>query len=310
MKGLELSEKYYNEYGSAVLDAVGDYAKELCFGLVGSGSECYGFDDDVSKDHDFEPGFCIFVPDDIDSKTEFTLERAYLKLPKSFMGYKRLLIAPAGGARHGVIRIGDFYRSKTGFPGSIPTEQDWLRIPDGFLAEAVNGKIFRDSRGEFSAIRSTLKNIPADVLKKRLAGHAILTAQSGQYNYARCLAHGETAAAQLALFEFVNHAMNIVFLLNNEYMPFYKWRFRAIRNLKTLGSLADSFEFLLTSENDKKTALTKQEVVDDIISLIIGEFRSAGISDATCSDLAKHGTSINDGIRSPSIRNLDILYCV
>ena len=63
MKGLELSKKYYLEYGLPMLER--DFAQYLPFlaiGLVGSGSECLGYDDEISTDHDFEPGFCIFYP--------------------------------------------------------------------------------------------------------------------------------------------------------------------------------------------------------------------------------------------------------
>ena len=63
MKGLELSKKYYDEYKDILFEEIGDLKSYLAFGLVGSGSECYGFDDEISKDHDFEPGFCIFAPD-------------------------------------------------------------------------------------------------------------------------------------------------------------------------------------------------------------------------------------------------------
>ena len=56
MKGLEISEKYFNEFGLPVLKSeFSDLLDFLCVGLVGSGSECYGFDDDISTDHDFEP---------------------------------------------------------------------------------------------------------------------------------------------------------------------------------------------------------------------------------------------------------------
>ena len=100
MKGLELSEKYYLEYGAPMLQKdFPDLASIIAIGLCGSGSECFGFDDDLSTDHDFEPGFCIFIPDEevIDEKTFFLLEKAYSTLPKEFMGYKRNATTAVGG---------------------------------------------------------------------------------------------------------------------------------------------------------------------------------------------------------------------
>ena len=85
MRGIEISRAYFEEYGKPMLEEhFADILPFLCVGLVGSGSECYGFDDEISRDHDFEPGFCIFIPDEniVDRRTEFLLERAYAKLPK------------------------------------------------------------------------------------------------------------------------------------------------------------------------------------------------------------------------------------
>ena len=87
MKGIDLSEKFYNECGAPMIkNEFPDLEGVIAVGLVGAGSECFGFDDDISHDHDFEPGFCMFIPDEdvIDSRTEFRLERAYAKLPKVF----------------------------------------------------------------------------------------------------------------------------------------------------------------------------------------------------------------------------------
>ena len=104
MKGIELCRAFYEEIGAPVLnEQFADVLPSLAVGITGSGSECFGFDDEVSKDHDFEPAFCIFVPDSLDRKTEFNLERAYAKLPKEFKGFKRARLGPVGGGRHGVI---------------------------------------------------------------------------------------------------------------------------------------------------------------------------------------------------------------
>ena len=65
MKGLELSEKFYLEHGAPMLRAqFSNCLHLLAVGLMGSGSECFGYDDGISTDHDFEPGFCILIPDE------------------------------------------------------------------------------------------------------------------------------------------------------------------------------------------------------------------------------------------------------
>ena len=63
MNGLELARGYYEEYGKPMLEhEFSDLLPYLACGFVGSGSEHYGFDDEISRDHDYEPGFCIFLP--------------------------------------------------------------------------------------------------------------------------------------------------------------------------------------------------------------------------------------------------------
>ena len=313
MKGIEISKAYFEEYGRPMLEKdFSDILPYLCVGMVGSGSDCYGFDDEISRDHDFEPGFCIIIPNEdvVDRRKEFLLERAYAKLPKEFMGLKRSLISPVGGRRNGVIRISDFYLNKIGSADGKLSILDWLTISESYLFEVTNGEIFFDNYGEFSEIRNRIMNMPEDIRLKKLAGNMLLMAQSGQYNYGRCLSHGETGAAQLAVIEFVNAAMKTVFLLNKKYMPYYKWSFRAMRDLKLFSTFSDSFEYLLTSENDSVTAQTKTDVIEDIASMIIGYLIDNEMTKAICGDLEKHAYSVNDSISDPNIRNMNIFTAV
>ena len=119
MKGLELARDYYRTFGAPMLaERFSSVLPQIAIGLCGSGSECFGYDDELSEDHDFEPGFCIFIPDEeiVDRRMAFLLERAYASLPKEFCGYKRSHMSPVGGNRHGVIRLSDFMRARTGTP--------------------------------------------------------------------------------------------------------------------------------------------------------------------------------------------------
>ena len=82
MNGLELAERFYEECVKPMLsEQFSDLLPQLAVGLFGSGSECYGFDDAVSTDHEFEPGVCILLPDEetVDRQRAFRLERAMTK---------------------------------------------------------------------------------------------------------------------------------------------------------------------------------------------------------------------------------------
>ena len=62
MKGMELSRKYFDEYGLPMLkQKFPQYIDKMAAGLAGEGSECLGFDDEYSQDHDFGAGFSNFT---------------------------------------------------------------------------------------------------------------------------------------------------------------------------------------------------------------------------------------------------------
>ena len=313
MTGIELSKAYFEEYGKPMLEEqFAELMPYLAVGLFGSGSECFGFDDGVSTDHDFEPGFCIFLPSEevVDRRNAFLLERAYAKLPKEFMGFKRNMLSPVGGARHGVIRTADFFTEKLGSADGILTLQQWLTVPEQSLAEATNGCVFFDNYGEVTKIREALWVYPEDVRRKKLAGSLLLMAQSGQYNYKRCIDHGEEAAAQLAVFEFVNSAISAIFLLNNKYKPYYKWSFKALRELEKLSLDAEIMEYLITTGNDGDLAEDKYYAIEGIAADVIDELAEQKLTDAICGDLEKHAYSVNDKIEDAEIRNFHILAAV
>ena len=312
MDGLSLSRRYYEQYGRPLLkERFPSVNDQLAVGLAGAGSECMGYDDAVSEDHDFGPGFCIWLPGEeiVDRRTAFLLERAYASLPMEFEGRRRSQMAPVGGARTGVMRMADFFSGKCGDPEGRLTLEQWLNVPTASLAEAVNGEIFSDPSGIFTQIRESLWHMPRDARLKRMAGHLLLMAQSGQYNYQRCLDHGETGAAQLAAYEYVRHAISVIFLLNDKYEPFYKWAFRAIRDLQILPRLEKSLTDIISTPNDPESSFEKYTLIEETASAIIEALIDLGFTKASCRDLEKHAYSVNDAISDGSLRNMHILCC-
>lgn len=185
MKGIEGAKKYFELYGDVIKEQFPDFMKYAAFGICGQGSECLGFDDEISRDHDFEPGFCLFLPDEnkVDRRTAFLMERAYAKLPKEFDGAKRSLVSPVGGSRRGVMRTADFFEKTVGKGNGVLSKYEWLNIPESCLLEAVNGEIFEDNYGEITEIRRRLSFYPDDIARKKLASALIICGQAGQYNF-------------------------------------------------------------------------------------------------------------------------------
>ena len=169
MKGLELSGLYYEIYGKPMIEEkFSQYKREMAVGLVGEGSECFGFDDEYSTDHDFGPGFCIWLPRNLYMSIGEALQKAYNELPSSFMGYNSY--EKIVQRRVGVFDIESFYHKYTNCGAFPKNVVEWMKIPERFLATAVNGKVFFDERGEFTRAREVLKGFyPDDVLRKKLA---------------------------------------------------------------------------------------------------------------------------------------------
>lgn len=307
MKGLEEARKFYEEAGAEMISRnFGDFENRIAVGLVGHGSECFGFDDQTSRDHDFETGFCLWLTKEDEEKIGFRLMRAYDKLVKSVNGERADRVVENGF--QGVFVTGDFYRRYTGCDGAPKTWQDWLYTNSAYFAEAINGEVFRDDLGEFTKIRNEiLHGMPEDVRIKKIGSCALKAAQSGQYNYARCLAHGEEGAAMLALCEFVTNAIELAFLLNRKHCPYYKWALRSMDGLDKFAELKQPLEYLLTADNDKAGQSVKKAIVEDISLALANEINAQFDLGVEGGFLEPYAYAIQKRIKNSDIRNLHIV---
>ena len=306
MKGLELSRSFFEEFGLPMIKReFSEFAGRIAAGLAGHGSECFGYDDDISGDHDFEPGFCIWLTEEDDREFGFRLMRSYMKLPKEYRGVRLTNPSIFGSKFRGVRTIGDYYSFYTG-SGNVPQSlEEWMSIPDYYLAEATNGEVFQDPCGIFSSIRKKLKSgRPEDVRLKKLASAVFYMAQYGQYNYIRCARHGERTAASVALAEFAKNTAYAVHLLNGTYAPYYKWLFRSMRDLPVLGQLETDLQNLMRFPFDFDNNISS---VDEISRRVASEINSQKLSDCTDSYLEPYAYGINEKIANASLRNSPVM---
>jgi hypothetical protein len=311
MKGLELSERYFLECGLPMIQSEFPlYEKRMAAGLVGDGSECLGYDDEISRDHDWGPGFCIWLSGQDHDIIGKRLQEEYDQLPREFLGYK-ILESEWGGGRVGIFETGKFYRKFIGFNRVPASLSEWRILPESYLAAATNGRVFVDNLGEFTAIRKGLLEFyPEDIRLKKIASRCMTIAREGQYNYGRCIRRKEYVAAQYAEFLFIGDAISIVFLFNKRYKPFYKWMHRALGELPILGkATAESiYAMSVMHETESGAALyrKKEETIESICQSLIAELKKQGLSSSDSSFLLDHGPQVHQNIKDKELLNTNV----
>ncbi len=304
MYGLDLSEEYYLAFGARMIEEkFPKYKNRIAVGLAGEGSECYGFDDDLSRDHDWGPGFCLWLTTDDCKIIGQQLQDEYESLPKSYKGFKRLS-SQWSNSRVGVSEIGSFYRKFTGCSQTPDTLEGWLYIPEEYLSNCTNGKVFTDPLLEFTKIRNAFLNFyPDDIRLLKIAGRCMTCAQTGQYNFMRSVQRKQHFSALYAETKFCSDIMSLVFLLNRRYAPFYKWRHRAVQSLPILGkSIYNKIGLMMTSSDYTK----KNGIIEAICAGVIEELRKQGLSSSRSNFLLDHGPIIQSKIVEENLKKRDV----
>ncbi len=343
--GLSLSREFFAHVEPVFNRELPELAERMAVGLVGEGSECFGFDDEISRDHDWGPGFCIWLPKAELKEWGQRLESVFFRLPESFEGCATRLpprrpglgfgsgsepLSEPGpgqdaGDRSGVgdaaFRVGpqaieDFYARFTGLHRPPGNWREWRGIPEHFLAVCTNGEVFKDGLGEFSAFREALLAFyPEDVRLKKIAARCMGMAQSGQYNLPRVLRRGDAVTAMLCAARFAEQALSMVFLLNKRYMPFYKWAYRAVLDLPVLGRFTGTQLAALAAldfrvqENMSGQSMSEKavEVVEELCTAVAAELRAQGLSDLNDDWLLAQGPVVQAGIATLELRSLPVM---
>lgn len=296
MKGLELSETYYYDCVEPMIKQKFRHLSErIAVGLVGEGSECYGYDDDISRDHDWGASVCIWLTAEDYQDFGNQLQEALDHLPANYKGYPVLHETREGlERRRGVLEMGSFYRKFLGTEGVPVSLTQWRIIPEHNLAAATNGKVFADPLERFSHIRNKLidEYYPEDIRLKKIAARCMIMAQAGQYNYPRVISRSEFVAAHLAMAEFIKATVSMIFLLNKRYQPFYKWMHRGLLDLPELGSEIHVLLNELMKMNGNEKYTEKINTIEEISQMIINVLRQEGLSDSKSDFLLNHGPSV------------------
>lgn len=283
MKGLELTGRYAHEVAIPSIEReLGRAALELmAVGSVGDGSDRFGFDDRVSRDHDWGVALCVWVPDDAPDLAH-QVEDVLASAPSRFLDCPVLGIhQPCPEGRCGAMRVGGHYRRFTGLRAGPETEVEWDQIPEFALAAATNGEVFHDGSGVFSGIRTRLlEGYPRDILLKRLAERCLDFAQAGQSNLIRAVLRRDPVGTRIAYARCHEAACLIVHALSGRYCPYYKWAHASLRLCGALGaSIAGALEQLVGVDGpmERFDAFGVQDLVERIAEEVLDAMRGLGL---------------------------------
>ncbi len=264
----ESSRRFYEtEVAPMIHEKFREAEDRIAVGIAGEGSDCFGYDDLISRDHDFGTGVCLWLTDEDMQAFGHDLSDAY----EALVGLQRTgSLSLRLRERRGVMTINDFYSNVLGAdvdaeafcsrrpeepadrdrdPGDRSrtdcgrdyTSEDVFRtgLDHTCLATAVNGEIFRDDLGIFSAFRKILLDYyPESVWRVRTAEELHNYSAALQVNYARCMTRGDVVAAAECKLRGLEAAMQLFFLMKREYPPYYKWTYRRLCELDREGTFS------------------------------------------------------------------------
>lgn len=308
MKLLAIVRAYWNEVAEPELRAAFPALFfRLAAGLVGDGSECFRYDDLYSRDHDWGVDFFLWVderdrdsiPDLVRWRRELFARRppAYIPRPSRYGNQAR------------VMTVGEFYQGLIGYPGVPGDVLQWRNAPEENYAMAVNGAVFWDGGGTFSAVRAGLQAYyPEDLRRKKIAARCMAAAQTGQYNFQRAALRKDWVTVRIVLARFAQEAMRLIYHLNRVYCPYYKWAWRGLGELPILGVQGAGLLMELAGIGglDFNARQRQQEIIDRLCALLAEELRHQGLSDCQDWFLAGHAEAVQRTIWNRALRRLPL----
>jgi len=301
MKGLELARRFFTDVAfPAFKEQAPLTLGSMAFGLAGPGSECYGFDDEISRDHDWGPRVCIWIPEDLYLEQEERLQHIYDRLEEVFLGYGPGRLLDTRVRRDGVMSTAHFYRTYLGTDSPPVTIRDWLLLPEEALSLCTNGKVFLDPLGSFTGMRrALLAYFPRDLWLKKIASRCRAIGEHGQYNLWRTLQRGESIAFHYHKACFARETAALVFLLARTYRPFAKWIFHGLGDLGQLGSAVHGNLLAIVRSDGKQTL---QAATERCVGILIDELVNQGLAVRRGPFLLDYGVQIGRTIEDPTLR--------
>jgi hypothetical protein len=210
-------------------------------GRLGSGSDVLGFDDAMSRDHDWGCRLTVLVDEaDRDAVPQITGLLAR-ELPGSYRGRPvRFPVTWDSSPAHNVdvATVGGFATSRLGVdPAGELSALDWLVLTGQSVLEVIAGPVFTDRTAGLAPVRTALRWYPPDIERYVLAaGWQRLSQEMPMVG--RTAERGDELGSRLLSARLGSDLMWLAFALSRRWPPYPKWRGMAFQALDMAQDLA------------------------------------------------------------------------
>jgi len=285
--GLELAASFYHEAVRPILDShfpgLSHAAARLDYG-----SDVLSFDTPQSRDHGWGPKVTLFLSrEDLDLYKDQISNVMAEHLPLEIRGYPTNYDAPFSGeagmvpietgpVSHWVAltTVADFFKGYLGVDPVEPLDDvDWLTVPPQHLRTIASGEVFYDDSGLLTEVVECLSWYPHDIWLYLLANQWRRIDQEEPF-MARCGDVGDEAGSRLVAARQVDELMRLCFLMERQYLPYYKWFGTAFNRLDCAGVLPPIFQRVF----DSQTWRERQHHLSDAYLIVMKLHNTLGLT--------------------------------
>jgi len=235
---IDISRQFFGEIVRPVLEK--QFPAETArtaFGIFGYGSDAMRLDDEYSRDHHWGLRIDALMPPEVfETRRQEMMSALSAALPATYRGHA---IREGHVSGHGMApeSLDSFLKRTIGITHPPATAVEWLNIPEEDIVHVINGEVWHDPAGQFTAIRQKLSAYyPEPVHLRRIAHWCRYYSGFGSYALKRALLRNEEYFAAVAFGKAIRWGVQLAFLVEKQYFFYDKWIMKFLKKLPRLGT--------------------------------------------------------------------------